>query len=118
MTQLTRFVESIIQVGTDIIKNDNVDELDDLYTYLIEKTSDDNIKFDLLYVYSKLFLNACLYNKKNSLEFMYGIYSNLSDLEKMRLKDTIIHGKYSIARLKNDDLIKWYSETFLIYKSG
>ena len=98
-------VDYYISLGGDLIKENNLDELKNIYNFL--KTQD--LNFDIGYLYQKLFLKACNHANKSILSWFLIIYEkDMSVMDKIAYKHTMIYGKYLIAKKKNKTLLKWY----------
>ena len=62
-------------------------------------------------IYLKLFYYACTHNRKNTIIFLFKIYFEIfSETQQIALRQSFYYGKFKI---KNTELINWYSNTII-----
>ena len=67
-----RLINSYIQEGHVLIKENNIHQLEIFYKQIIKT----QLPFDLNVLFQKLFLKACLYGNKNTINWFINIYKN------------------------------------------
>ena len=96
-----------IEYCSTLIQKNNITELNTIYNDFIDKNQDMN--FDIGYVYQKLFLKACLYGTKEILKWFLNVYKNkLPPIIHITQKHTLIYGKYLIHKKRDKNMYKWY----------
>ena len=88
-------VNAYIEHCSVLIKENNVDELNNFYAETIEKHT---INFDIGYLYQKLFLKACLYSSKEMLAWFLDIYVKMPHVTRIAHKHVFVYGKYLIQK--------------------
>lgn len=103
-----KIVDRYIYNGDILIRENNIEELNNIYKSLLEELP----QFDLSYLFQKLFLKACLYGNKNTINWFINIYNNeMNDISKIGIRHTLTYGKYLIKKRKDDKnnkLYNWY----------
>ena len=104
--------QSIIIRGKDIIRVNDIKELNNLYQQLGNITEDD-YQLSGAYIYQQLFTYACQYGSTDMIIwFIQMYYEVFSDIERIALRQMFIHGKYVAHRnicINN----KWYNQCII-----
>ena len=104
--------QSIISRGKDIIRVNDIKELNNLYQQLGNITEDD-YQLSGAYIYQQLFTYACQYGSTDMIIwFIQMYYEVFSDMEKIALRQMFIHGKYVAHRNKCINN-KWYNQCIM-----
>ena len=104
--------QSIISRGNDIIRVNDIKELNNLYQQLGNITEDD-YQLSGAYIYQQLFTYACQYGSTDMIIwFIQMYYEVFSDMEKIALRQMFIHGKYVAHRNKCINN-KWYNQCIM-----
>lgn len=107
-------LDDILQEGDVLIKENNVEELSNVY----ESVREQDLSFDMGYVFQKLFLKACLYGNRDTISWFFFIYKrDLTDMSKIAYRHTLYYGKYLIKKRKDKELFKWYSSQHSVLAS-
>tara|TARA_Y100000389_G_C17460886_1_gene521606 strand:- start:2390 stop:2740 length:351 start_codon:yes stop_codon:yes gene_type:complete len=108
-----QLVDTYIRQGRILIKENNIEELDNIYTGILEKYNENKAGFDMTYLFQKLFLIACQYGNKDTISWFFTIYKrDMSDINKIAVKHTFVYAKYLINKRKNKELISCYNVLF------
>ena len=100
-----KLVDRYINYGEILIRENNTEELNNIYISLLNESP----KFDLAYLFQKLFLKACLYGNKNTINWFINIYDKeMNSISKIGIRHTLTYGKYLIKKRKDKKLYNWY----------
>lgn len=100
-----RLIDVYIREATEMIKQNNIVQLASVYEYI---QSQDDLEFDITFLFQKLFLNACLYGNSSTIEWFLSLYSKLPATSVIAIRHTLVYGKYLIKKRKNKQLYEWY----------
>ena len=104
-----KIVDEYIELGETLVRENNVEELSHFFT----KLDSEDLKFDILYLFQKLFLKGCLYGNQNTIELFLNIYKfHMSELQQINTRSTIIYGKYLIRKRKDENLENFYNNYY------
>ena len=99
----------IIREGIDLIKQDDLIGLQNMYSYYFSQSDDPEEykpNINAPYIFRNLLSNAFLYQKKDILVWLWEIYQELDPTSKIGLKPTWQYGKSLIFK-KNKDIYNW-----------
>ena len=103
-----KLIDSYIHQADILIKENNIEELQNTYNDLIN--TKEQLPFDLAVLFQKLYLKACLYGNKNTINWFINIYKNeMCPISKIHQKSTINYSKHLIRKRNNDELFKWFN---------
>ena len=99
----------IISEGNFFIKQGDLFQLQELYESNMNYS---NSVFDWLYIFKELFINSCIYNQLHISIWLYEMYQNFDEIQKILFKPTFKYVKYiKKSNISNDrPHIEWFQK--------
>ena len=104
-------VNALIEHGTILIHEQNVDELNNMYNNLLSQSLC-QLDFDIGFLFQKLFLKACLYGNIDILYLFFKIYEKMPDIPKITQWHSLVYGKYLVKTRKDNNLLQEYNKYY------
>jgi hypothetical protein len=99
--------QKLLNQGQKAIYIQDHDRLKQLYS----ETYNLDYQINISNIYLKLFYYACQHNRKNTIVFLFKLYFEIfSETQQIALRQSFYYGKFKI---KDKELINWYSNTII-----
>ena len=105
---------NIIRECKKMIKNENLQELEEYYNTLDKYQTFISNMVAYEYIFQKIFIHSCNYGNKEIIEWMFERYIEMDNIRKIGLRQLFYYGKYILKKNKkyknNKDVIIWYED--------
>tara|TARA_Y100000389_G_scaffold203960_1_gene254280 strand:+ start:5432 stop:5758 length:327 start_codon:yes stop_codon:yes gene_type:complete len=100
-----KIIDTFINEGDILIRENNIDELYNLFQYLLHQ---EEYTMNLEYLFQKLFLKSIIYGNKDTIMLFINIYNNhMNQLSKKSQLPTIKYAK-TLIKKRQKSLAQWY----------